>query len=109
MYKSIFLLPSSRNVLFVKRIESLIPYCKHEILVVKLGNPFSQKVSFLVVKTVKRKRGIRQARKLISFIKFYQTLEGSTDSFSKNLAKLLSGLHPDLPALHESSRPNVML
>jgi len=42
----------------------LTSYCKHEIWVLKLRNPFyKRQISFLVVKTVKCKRGIKWPHK----------------------------------------------
>jgi len=42
---------------FVKRIENLLKIAGIKF-VLKLGNPFSQKVSFLVIKAIKCKRGM---------------------------------------------------
>jgi len=52
--KNIFLLPSSRNILFVKRIERLLHSASKKYEFVNLEIRFHKhKVSFLVVKTVK--------------------------------------------------------
>jgi len=61
------LLPSSRNILFVKRIESLLHTAsnKFEFEFLNLENLFHKgKFSFLVVKTVECKRNIHKHFKL---------------------------------------------
>jgi len=61
LYKNIFVLLSSRNIWFVKRIERLLHIAgmKFEFSNLEIRFHKSQ-VSFLVVKTVKCKRGISQ-------------------------------------------------
>jgi len=60
LQKSIFLLPNSCNILFVKRLKSLLHSAGKKFELYNLEIHFHQhRVSFLVVKTVKGKRGIR--------------------------------------------------
>jgi len=60
LYKSIFVLSSSRNTWFVKRIESFLHTAHMKFEYSNLEIRFHKcQVSFLVVKTVKCKRGIR--------------------------------------------------
>jgi len=59
LQKSSFLLPSSRNILFVKRMESLLHPANKKFEFWNFESRFhKRKILFLVVKTVKCKRGI---------------------------------------------------
>jgi len=59
LYKRIFVLSRSSSILFVKQIDSLLHTVSKKFKFEKLESLFHKhKVSFLVVKTVKCKRGI---------------------------------------------------
>jgi len=60
LYKSIFVLSSSRHISFMKRIESLLKSAGIKFKFQNLETRFyKRQVSFLVVKTVKCKRSIK--------------------------------------------------
>jgi len=64
-------MPSSRNILFAKRIESLLHTTVKKFEVQNLEIRLNKRqVSFLVVKTIKFKRGIKQCILDISQLKF---------------------------------------